>query len=273
MKEKFNYNINKDKKEIALLFKKYVQIILNEYKNVIPNGMKEHLNKTTDFSNYVQIEDTKTISLFATKDGVIHLPLDAYKAINILATSKEYGSIKSHKTHNELDMIINNNTFRDFVEHIILKGATPLDYFKKILLHEVMHVCGSHGASAIAEGFNELKTREVAQKYGLETSCCGYPKETKIAYELQQLFGLDICNQLTFANFETRLDILKNELGEEAKNLYLNVYSSMEQEFRPYMDRNYSGINGINEKCTQYDKIDYTETFNYINQYKERNYK
>ena len=47
----------------------------------------------------------------------------------------------------------------------------------------------------------------------------------------------------------------------------------MEQEFRPYMDRNYPGINGINEKCNQYDKIDYTKAINYINQYKESNYK
>ena len=97
MEKENKYDIQKDKKEISLLFKEYVQIILNEYKDVIPKDIKERLNKITDFSNYVQIEDTKTISLFATKDGVIHLPLDAYKAISILATYKEYGSNKNNR--------------------------------------------------------------------------------------------------------------------------------------------------------------------------------
>ena len=30
-------------------------------------------------------------------------------------------------------MILNDNTYLDFVEHIILKGATPIEYFKEIL--------------------------------------------------------------------------------------------------------------------------------------------
>ncbi len=270
MEKDFNYDIEKDKQEIALLFYQYVQIILTEYKDIISSDLKEKLSKIKDFSNYVNIEDSGTISLFATPDdSVIHLPLDAYKVIRLLSTTKEYGSDKSHKTHDNDDMIINDNTYREFIKHLILKGSSPLEYFKEILLHEVMHICGSHGSNALTEGFNELKTRELAQKYGLETSCCGYPKETKIAYELQQLFGKDICDKLAFSDLLTRFKILRSEIGEDAVQLYANVFASMDHAFRPYMDKKYPGIEGISEKCLQYDKIDYSEAQLYIDQYKE----
>lgn len=263
------YDIETDKRQIANLFQLYVKIILNEYKDIIPNSISQKIANITDFSNYVIIENTGTISLFATlDDSIIHLPLDAYKVIGALSMTSEYGSDKLHKTHDDFNMIINDNTFRDFVKHVILKGETPVEYFKEILLHETMHICGSSGAFALSEGFNELKTREIAQKYGLETSCCGYPKETRIAYELQQIFGKEISDKLAFSDLKTRLSILKNELGEDAYKLYIDVYSCMEKQFRPYIEKKYPGLNGIKEKCDEYDKIDYTEVYDYITQYK-----
>ncbi len=262
-----DYNIEKDKEEITKIIKEYVRIILNEYKD-IPSNIREKLKKIKDFSFLVKIHDTKTISLYVTSDSVIHLPIGAYHVINELAKLEEYGSNKKHQTHDNNNMILNDNTYLDFVEHIILKGATPIEYFKEILLHEVMHMCGSDGAYALAEGFNELKTRELALKYNLETSCCGYPKETRIAYLLQELFGKDICDRLIFKDLNERLNILNKEIGEDAARLYLDVFNSMEPEFNPYINKKYPGINGIKNKCLSYEAIDYSVAYNYINQYK-----
>lgn len=266
-----NYDIEADRSQIADLFMRYVKIILHEYKDKVPTDIKEKLSKITDFKDLVQIENTGTISLFAKpSDSTIHLPLDAYKAIQALSQFPEYGLDKSHQTHDKNNMIINDNTYRDFVEHVILKGETPVEYFREILLHEVMHICGSGGSSALAEGFNELKTRELASKYGLETSCCGYPKETKIAFELQQIFGKEICDKLAFSQLKERFTILREELGEEAVSLYADVYANMEHQFRPYMNKNYPGVAGIKEKCDTYDKIDYSKVYDSLNQYKKQ---
>ena len=266
-----NYDIEADRSQIAELFMRYVKIILHEYKDKVPTDIKEKLSKITDYKDLVQIEDTGTISLFAkTSDSTIHLPLDAYKAIQALSQLPEYGLDKNHQTHDKNNMLINDNTYRDFVEHVILKGEMPVEYFREILLHEVMHICGSGGASALAEGFNELKTRELALKYDLETSCCGYPKETKIAFELQQIFGKEICDKLAFSQLKERFTILREELGEEAVSLYADVYSNMEHQFRPYMDKNYPGVTGIKEKCDAYDKIDYSKVYDSLNQYKTK---
>lgn len=263
------HNIESDKQKIEIMFEKYVKLILREYNEIIPNNIKNKLNNIKDFGNCIKIENTGTITLYANpNDSTIYLPLDAYKAIDVLSSTSEYGTDRTHKTHNESNMLINNNTCRDFVEHIILSGASPLQYFEEILLHETMHVCGSEGSNALTEGFTELKTREMAQKYGLETSCCGYPKETKIAYELQQIFGKEISDKLTFSDLNTRFNILKNSFGEQAVQLYANVYSTMEKQFRPYMDQKYPGFDGIRKKCDEYDKIDYSETYNYLNQFR-----
>ena len=266
-----NYDIEADRSQIAELFMRYVKIILHEYQDKVSKNIREKLSKITDYKDLVQIEDTGTISLFAkTSDSTIHLPLDAYKAIQALSQLPEYGLDKNHQTHDKNNMLINDNTYRDFVEHVILKGEMPVEYFREILLHEVMHICGSGGASALAEGFNELKTRELALKYDLETSCCGYPKETKIAFELQQIFGKEICDKLAFANLKERFTILREELGEEAVSLYANVYANMEHQFRPYMDKNYPGVTGIKEKCDAYDKIDYSKVYDMLKQYKKQ---
>ncbi len=260
--------MEKDRLEIAKLVQYYVSIILKEYKDLIPVNIKNRLLNTSNFLDYVKIENTNTISLFVTMDDlVIHLPLDAYKVINNLKELKEYGSNKYNCTHDKTNMVINNNTFIDFVNHIIVSGSTPLDYFKEVLLHEVMHVCGSDGGSSLQEGFNELKTREIALKYNLYTSCCGYPKEVKIAYELELLFGKEICDQFCFLSFPERLELLDKKIGVYARELYLNIYLEMEKEFRPYMDRNYSGLIGIKEKCDTYEKIDYSNVYKLIKQY------
>ena len=269
---KDNNNITeqeKDKKNIATNFKKYVQIILSEYGEIIPKPIKDRLMSINNYEDLVKIYDTGTISLFADPNtSKIHLPLGAYNAIKALSQNSEYGSDKTHQTHNEFNMIINNNTFRDFVEHVILKGETTLDYFNEILLHEVMHVCGSHGSEGLAEGFNELKTREIALKYNLETSCCGYPKETKIAYELQQLFGKDISDQLAFLNYNDRLNLLSTRISPDAAKLYSDVFVQIEQQFRPYMDKKYPGTTGIKDKCDNYDKINYSNIHQLINNYR-----
>ena len=265
-----NHIIENDKKRISQLFQLYTRIILNEYKDIIPEKIRQRLTETQNFEDCIKIENTGTITLSANPEtGTIHLPLDAYSTLKALSKLPEYGSDRDHKTHTDANMLINDNTYRTFVEHIILKGETPVEYFEEILLHETMHICGSHGSDALSEGFNELKTREIARKYNLPTSCCGYPKETKIAYELQQVFGKTICDKLAFSDLITRFHILRDEIGDDAVRLYADVYASMDRQFKPYIEKKYPGIDGVRSKCDEYDKIDYSDIHKTINKYKE----
>ena len=146
---------------------------------------------------------------------------------------------------------------------------TPEEYFKEILLHETMHFCGSGGGTAIREGINELKTRQLAKKYNLLTSSCGYPKETKIAYELEKLFGEDTINKISFSKNNQEIKEILDSISPEAYTFYFTLEKLMEKEFYDkYKKYDFPGLTGPFKKAQKYNSIDYTEVYALINQYK-----
>ena len=42
-------------------------------------------------------------------------------------------------------MIINNNSFMDYVIHLFISGTNAEGYYQDLLLHETLHFCGSGG--------------------------------------------------------------------------------------------------------------------------------
>ena len=145
------------------------------------------------------------------------------------------------------------------------------EYFEDLLLHEIMHFCGSGGSTALMEGINELLTRKIALENNFKTSGCGYPKEVRIAYTLQEILGEDIINQIAFINNELDiLNYLEDTIGKEASDLYLDISGIMNNEFQEkyYKDMNtYNGLEGIKKKIENYQTIDYTKAYELIEEY------
>lgn len=175
--------------------------------------------------------------------------------------------------YNDKTIIINDNTFFDYIIHTFISGKDTETYYKDLLLHETMHYCGSGGGSALREGMNEYLTRKLALEKGFKTNGCGYPKEVRIAYELEQLFGEEIINKLAFMdNIFEQTAFLEQTLGKKERNLYMEVSHYMNQEFHNkyyrYID-SYNGIKGIFMKAVNYRRIDYSQAYDIINTYKE----
>jgi hypothetical protein len=168
-------------------------------------------------------------------------------------------------------MIVNNNTFLTYLKHVFVSGTDTEGYYDDILLHEVMHFCGGDGASVLKEGINELLTRKVAQKYNLRTSCCGYPKEVKLAYELMECFGEDIVTSLGFIKgFDKEVEFIRDNLGDTAAKLYIQVRNDSEKEFQEkYYShmKEFSGVVGTAKKVLFYKKIDYSISYKLIDNY------
>lgn len=178
--------------------------------------------------------------------------------------------VKNHKTCNQDNMIINDNTYLTYIKHVFLKGLNPEEYFKEILLHETLHFCGSGGGNAIREGINELKTRQLAKKYSLLTSSCGYPKETKIAHELENIFGKDIINKISFAKSDLEIKNILDLISPVATSFYFELDAIMEKEFyHKYMKYKFYGFLGPFKKAKKYNSIDYTEAYALIDKYKK----
>ena len=271
-----NENIKETHKILSERIETYIKAIKEVYGDYMDKENLQRLNQITKYQDHVIINENKQINAYANNNGV-YLPIEAYFVLNDLQRHPVYGTNKNHKLYNDDTLIINDNTFYEYIEHVLLTGSTPLDYYEDLLLHETMHFCGSGGASAIKEGINEYLTRKIALKKEFRTNACGYPKEVKLVYELEKIFGEDIINSIAFINNnEHLLDFLENQLGSNAKELYISILKITEKEFHQkyynYM-REYNGIQGIKQKAENYEKIDYIEAYKLIADYKEKHLK
>lgn len=156
--------INQIKKELALQLEKYINIFKSEFKEKIPPETLEFLNEITDYEELIKIENTGTMTCYVN-NGKIYFPLLADKILNIIKVIPGFGSNPNHKTYQEDTLVINNNTFLEYMKHTFLSGANAKEFFLEMLLHEAMHLCRLAGGSAFEEGLTELKTRELEKKY------------------------------------------------------------------------------------------------------------
>lgn len=262
--------IAKTKCVLADDMRKYVQIILKEYATEIPNERQEFLQETDEYYSRIIVEDSGTISMFATNDGII-MPEGAYKIFKYMKFIPGYGINPKHKSYKEGE-IVNKNTYYDYIKHVFISGMSVEEFFKDALLHETMHFCGSDGGSAIREGLTELKTREIAQKYGLKASMCGYPKEVDIASRLQKIIGEHVINKITFSrNNREAYTILQENCGNDIADLFFEVSQLMDEESKnKYEHSRFGGVFGPIKKAKAYSKIDYSKVYEKLKLFEER---
>jgi len=257
-----NIDINSDKQKLINKIKKYIYIIKTEYPTLVS------IPDTSDYNKIVHIENTKTISLFVSNNN-FYFPLDAYYVLESLKKNPLYKSNPYHKTYDENNLMINDNTFLTYIEHLVIKGCTPLEYFNEILLHEVMHFCGSNGADALMEGLNEYLTRSIALKYNLKTNGCAYYKEVKIINELALIFKEETLKKISFSKSEDEIVDILNEENYEAINFFFTLRKIMNNEFyEKYYQFKFPGLNGPFEKAKKYNEINYEKAYELIEHYK-----
>ena len=266
-----NEQIDDIHKRLTLKVAKYIKAIIQEYGKFIPKERLSYLGNI-NYDEIIQIYDYGNINGLANPKHIL-LPLNAEKALEKIKTLPGYGSNPNHQTYNQATAIINDNTFETYVNHAIVTGMTLEQYFEDLLLHETMHFCGSDGGNALKEGINEYLTRKLALKKGFHTNGCAYPKEVKIAHTLESILGEEVITQIAFIKpYDKVLSYLETTLGKDASELYQNVTHAMDEEFynRYYRHMNhFDGLEGIQEKVTNYKQIDYSKVEQIIEQYQK----
>lgn len=270
-----NEQIDDIHKRLTLKVAKYIKAITQEYGKFIPKERLSYLGNI-NYDEIIQIYDYGNINGLANPKHIL-LPLNAEKALEKIKTLPGYGSNPNHQTYNQATAIINDNTFETYVNHAIVTGMTLEQYFEDLLLHETMHFCGSDGGNALKEGINEYLTRKLALKKGFHTNGCAYPKEVKIAHTLESILGEKVITQIAFIRpYDKVLSYLETTLGKDASELYQNVTHAMDEEFynRYYRHMNhFDGLEGIQEKVTNYKQIDYSKVEQIIEQYQKNKIK
>lgn len=259
-------DINSDKEKVEQILVKYINIICEEYGKYI--GADTIIYLKENIKHLVEFNSSSAIS-FIVKGGKLLLPKNAYIVFDVLKQNPNYG-INSNDKRNVSEYLDTDTTYYDYINHAIVAGLDVIDYFLESLLHEAMHLCGSGGGEPLSEGLNELKTRELAQKYNLKISGYGYPKEVEVSETLQEIIGKDVMDRLTFIDSSERYQFLSNIVGADVANLYSQVSCQMLECCKKYNVL----INEISdpfEKAMLYDSIDYSSAFSLIDSYKTKN--
>ena len=247
--------------KIKTLLLKYIQLILNSYSNCDNKRIMDAIEHNFEI---VKFNSSNTIT-FIVRDGVLLLPKAAYQIFPLLEQYDNYGT-KLDNTRNIEDYLDTNTTYMEYINHLIEGGISVYEYFKESLLHEAMHICGSEGGTPLEEGINELKTRELAQKYNIKIAAYGYSKEVEIAKKLQQVIGKGIMDELTFIPSYKRKEFLVDRLGKDIGELYRLISDKMIEKSKSYYD-NLFQVNNPFEKARLYEDIDYTEVHQIIDNY------
>ena len=117
-----NNKIENTKRILAKDMKEYVQAILKEYGAVIPEERQEFLKAIDDYYSRIIVEDSGTISIFATNNGII-MPKGAYQIFKYMRMLPGYGINKKHKSYKEGE-VVNKNTYYDYIKHVFMSGMS-----------------------------------------------------------------------------------------------------------------------------------------------------
>lgn len=260
--------------ELAQQLEKYVSIILKEYGDLIQLEDIIRLKNVKDFREYIRIWDIGTITSLVTSDHKIHFPEKVYEILNKIKYIPGNGINKKHQVYNDDNVVLNDNTFETYIKHVFIKGMNAKEFYEENLLHESMHFCGSGGSSPLLEGLTEHRTRELAKKYKLKTTGCGYPKEVKIVDELQKIYGEKYMSLYLFdRGGKKSREYLENNYNQDAVELFDNVISLMEKQFHvKYFDRtsDFTGFLAPLKKAKAYSELDYEVVYKLIDDYKSK---
>lgn len=248
-------DIEKTKTEILT----YLPLIQQEY-NISAEKINEIIKSIDKRITY----GDEGIS-FHVINGILYLPRIAYSIIDELKKHELYGSTTNTgvKVENYLQT---DNTYRDYINHMITDGYNAMDYFMDSLLHETMHMCGGRGGTSLEEGINELKTRQLAQKYNIKIAAVGYNKEVEIAQLLETILGKETMDIIAFLSDEQIKEYLCTHHTDDEIKLYYDVKNTMKKEGAIYQTQTIKTNNPF-EKAEGYDSMEYTETKKIISKY------
>lgn len=264
------------RREIAEKLSLYIPAITAKFGEYMSNDTKSRLENIKNYEDIIAFDYSGNVSAWANQSKIT-LPMGASNAFDMISKLPNAGTNINHKNYTEETLIENDNTFEDYINHLILIKADIMTYFNDLLLHETMHFCGSGGSNsrrigAFKEGLNEYLTRTVARENGFQTSGCGYPKEIKMVIAMEEILGADVLTKMAFLNtFEEIRDYLKMSVGSEKTKLFCKVALEMEQEFTDKYWSNmkdFVGFNGAINKAKTYRNIDYSKALSFIDEYK-----
>ena len=240
------------------IFKKYVVIFLNEYRDFLSKDQLETL-RNLDYDKTIIIDEiTKPFGIISL--GQIHLSRDLEKMID---------SFKKMPEFNSNHTILHNKNMTSYLKYMCDNGYNLEDYYSDILMYFVFDLVVKN-KSGLINGLINQEIKYLSIKYSLRIPSL-YAREEVIVNRITPAIGLNGCRKIIFSDRATAFKYLNDEKGYRVAKLVSDVEDLMEDEYEKVSQKEYRGYDGFLDYTEDYDHLSYGEVYNYLLDYEVKN--
>ena len=240
------------------IFKKYVAIFLNEYKDYLSKDQLETL-KSINYENTIVISETQkpfgNILL-----GQIHLSSDSEKMIN---------NMKNMPNYNSNHTVLHNKNMSSYLKYICDNGYSVNDYYSDILMYFVFDLVAKN-KSGLIKGLINQEIKYLSIKYSLRMPSL-YAREEVIANKITPIIGLEGCRKVIFSDGASAFKYLNDKNGFRVAKLVNDTENLIDEQYSKLSKREYLGYEGFLDYAHDYDHLSYGEVYNYLLDYEVEN--
>ncbi len=240
------------------IFKKYVTIFLNEYKDFLSKDQLETL-RNINYEKTIIIDDVQKpfgyISL-----GQIHLSSDTEKLFNNMRNMKEFNS--NHT-------ILQNKNMSSYLKYMCDNGYSVMDYYSDILMYFVFDLVIKN-KSGLISGLINKEIKYLSIKYSLRMAFL-YAREEAIASKIALYIDTNELRKIIFLDRVTVFKHLNDIYGFHIASLFNDVEDLIEIEYSKVSKKDYIGYDGFLDYAHDYDHLSYGDVYNYLLDYEVEN--
>ncbi len=245
--------------KLNILFKKYVAIFLDEYRDFLTRDQLEIL-KNINYEKTIVID--KNNNPFGTIYlGQIHLSNENNKLFDNMKNMPEYNS-----NHTDL----HNKNMTSYLKYMCDNGYQVDDYYHDILMYFVFFLVIKN-KSGLVNGLINQEIKYLSIKYSLRVASL-YAREEVIASKISPLIGILGCRKIIFSDSATAFKYLNEEKGFRVASLFNTVENLIDEEYLKIQNKEYFGSDGFIDYVKDYDSLSYGDVYNYLLDYEVENH-
>ena len=237
--------------DLNKVFKKYVNVFLNEYADYLSKEQLELL-KDINFDNAIKLDGTNkpfgVISL-----GQVNLPNYSDELINSLKKMPNYNT--SHRD-------LNNKNLSSYLKYMCDSGYTLFDYYSDILMYFVFKLVVKN-SNGLINGLINQEMKYLAIKYSFRFAYL-YPREEAITNKITKFLGIQGCRKVIFSDSATAFKYLNDTKGYRIARLVNDISEIVDDEYQKLNKNEYSGYTGFLDYAHDYDHLSYGDAYNYL---------
>jgi len=233
------------------LLKKYVSIFLDEYKNFLNHEQLDTL-KSINYDKIIHYNDL-SYPLGLVNFNQIYLSNNVDSLINTMKNMPNYG------IRNE---VLNNKNYSSYLKYICENGYNSFDYYSDQLMYLIFKLVIKNNCGLI-DGLINKEISYLSRKYKIKIVNL-YKREEVIANKLIDIIGSNHGKKILFLDKTSAYKLLNDELGYRYAELFYQVSTLIDENYRILFKKSYNGFQGIINYAKDYDNILYGDVYNYL---------